>query len=327
LHHIIADGWSMEILYREISCGYEARLRGEYPALPKLVLQYSDYAAWERELLERAGQAHLEYWKKQLDGAPELLRLPIHKPRPSLRSHRGESEDFKLSRELTDKLKKLGRAHGCSTYMTLLTMFQILLARYSGSTDIVVGSPVANRNHGQLENLIGPFINTLAMRTDLSHDPCVIELLQRVREVTLEAHVHQSVPFEVLVKELRPERMLGYNPVVQVVMALHRTPWETLKVSGLGVESLPVPAETAKFDLLLMAWDHGETLYGKWEFSVDLFERASIQKMARHFEQLIKSAIENPAARISELELLSDEEKTLLAENTSVSELADTFAF
>jgi len=321
LHHIIADGWSMEPLYREIASGYEARLRGEDPALPELAFQYADYAVWERELLQGAAfQPHLEYWKKQLHAAPDLLILPIQKARPSVQSHRGDCVEFKLSAELTDRLKKLGRMQGCSAYMTLLAMFQLLLARYSGSTDIVVGSPVANRNHGQLENLIGPFVNTLAMRTDLNGDPSVTELLQRVREVTLEAYLHQAVPFDLLVRELRPERSLSYDPVVQVVMSLHRTPCEILRLSGLCVEPVPLQTRTSKFDLLLQVWDHGETLYGIWEYSTDLFERSSIQRMARHFEQLIRSATDNPNAHISELALLSAEERSFL----KLKERADT---
>src|SRR5689334_4843815 len=220
LHHIIGDGWSLRLLVNEISTLYQAFSSGHRSPLPELKIQYVDYAAWQREWQEKIVAGHLDYWKAQLGGPLSALELPADKARPPVRTHRGTRLPVSFSIEDTDALRQLSRRQGMTLFMTLLAGWQILLWRYTGEADIVVGSPIANRPRRELETLIGFFVNTLALRTNVSGDMTVRETMQRVREVCLDAYAHQDVPFEMLVEELAPERNLSHTPLFQVVMAL-----------------------------------------------------------------------------------------------------------
>ncbi|HEV3049323.1 MAG TPA: condensation domain-containing protein, partial [Longimicrobium sp.] len=213
MHHIVSDEWSMGVLFGELSVLYEAYREGRESPLPELPVQYADYAVWQREhLAGEVLQRHLSYWRERLAGAPELLELPIDRPRPAVRTHRGGTVPVELSPELLERLQALGRSEGATLYMTVLGAFQVLLSKYAGSDDVVVGSPIAGRTRREVEGLIGFFVNTLVLRTDLSGDPGFREVLRRVREVTLGAYAHQDLPFERVVEELQPERGIGQVP-------------------------------------------------------------------------------------------------------------------
>jgi hypothetical protein len=252
MHHIVSDGWSMGVLVKEVAALYSAFSAGQPAALEELPIQYADYAVWQREWLRgEVLERQLSYWREQLAGAPAVLELPSDHPRPAVQSFRGSFEPVVIGAEVTARLKELSRREGVTLFMLLLSAWQVLLSRYTGTTDIVVGTPIANRQRGEVEGLIGYFVNALALRTDLSGDPTFHELLRRVREVALGAYLHQDVPFEKLVEELEPERSLSYNPLFQVVFALENTPDFNLQLPGLSIGGVDAEAETAKFDLRL----------------------------------------------------------------------------
>src|SRR5262249_49607041 len=236
-------------------------------------------------------ETHLAYWRKQLAGAPAVLNLPSDRPRPPIQTFRGGIEPFHLGLELTQQLQKLSRETGVSLFMTLLGAFAALLSRYSGQEDLVIGSPIANRNYRQTEGLIGFFVNILPLRLDLSGDPTFEELLAQVRQVTLEAYTHQDVPLEKLVEELQPERNWSHMPLFQVVLALQNVPMEQLELPGLTLTPLELESHTAKFDLTLALQETAQGLYGVWEYSRDVFEVATIRRMAGHFQTLLAQIV------------------------------------
>jgi uncharacterized protein Usg len=254
-HHIIFDGWSGRVFMRELMSGYAAIKAGQNAALPDLPLQYTDYVVWQRNYLsgERL-QKHLAYWKAKLSGAPATLELPTDFPRPIRQSFRGAKFVITLSSRLARSLKQLSQAEGVTLFMTLLAGFNVLLARHTGQEDIVVGSPIAGRNRVELEQLLGLFVNTLALRTDVSGNPSFRELLGRVRETTLGAYSHEDLPFERIVDELKPERDLSRNPIFQVMFALQNLPGDSANVADLTVTSFANGEKpTSKFDLTLSA--------------------------------------------------------------------------
>ncbi|MFL5539299.1 MAG: condensation domain-containing protein, partial [Longimicrobiaceae bacterium] len=221
MHHIVSDGWSTGVLFRELWALYAAYREGGESPLPELPVQYADYAVWQREQLTgEALDRQLSYWRERLAGAPELLELPTDHPRPAVQTYRGATVPVGLSLELLERLQALGQSEGATLYMTLLGAFQVLLGKYAGSGDVVVGSPIAGRTRGEVEGLIGFFVNTLVLRTDLGGDPSFRKVLRRVREATLGAYEHQEVPFEKLVAELQPERSLSHSPLFQVLFTL-----------------------------------------------------------------------------------------------------------
>ena len=251
MHHIISDGWSTGILVREVAALYEAYIEGRESPLPELEIQYADYAVWQREWLQgEVLEQQLGYWRQQLEELP-VLQLPTDKPRPPVQSHRGRAINFSVPAELTAELKQLSNAEGVTLYMTLLAAFKILLWRYSGQSDVVVGTPIAGRNHLATEELIGLFVNTLVLRTNLSGNPSFSELLDRIREVTLGAYAHQDLPFEKLVEELQPERDMSRSPLFQVMFVLQNASAEILQLPGLEASEVTGGDETAKFDLTL----------------------------------------------------------------------------
>jgi amino acid adenylation domain-containing protein len=317
MHHIVSDGWSMGVLVKEVVALYSAISTGQAAQLAELPIQYADYAVWQREWLRgEVLEQQLEYWRKQLAGAPAVMELPSDHPRPAVQSFRGSYEPVLVAAELTTRLKDLSRREGVTLFMLLLGAWQVLLSRYTGMEDLVVGTPIANRQRGEVEGLIGYFVNALALRTDVSGDPTFRELVRRVREVALGAYLHQDVPFEKLVEELQPERSLSYNPLFQVVFALENTPDFNLQLPRLTISGLDAESETAKFDLRLSMSEIAPELMGTLRYSTDLFDAPAIQKMLRHFKTLLESIAENPDRCISELSLLTDEEKCELLQRT-----------
>jgi acyl transferase domain-containing protein/acyl carrier protein len=302
MHHIISDGWSMGIFIRELSILYEAFSKGLPSPLPELSIQYADFANWQRQWLqEEVLTKQLLYWKKQLTGATPLLKLPASRSRPSVQSYQGASYQFGLSKELTQGLNQLSQKENATLYMTLLAAFMTLLYRYSNQEDIVVGSPIANRDRVEFEGLIGPFLNTLPLRADLSGDPSFRELLLRVREVTLSAYDHKDIPLEKLVQELGLERNLSYSPLFQVWFALQNLPKTVVELSDLTLKALEVANGTVQFDLELFVYEETESLSACFNYSTGLFDATTIYQMASDLEILLMEIILNPDTRLKVL--------------------------
>ena len=311
MHHAISDGWSGGVFVRELIGIYEASSIGRPSPLPELTVQYADFAYWQRQQLQREDfQPQLSYWRTQLSEAPQL-ELPS-RTRSAVRTEQGSVLRFNLPEELVQKLRALSRRNGATLFMTLLASLQVLLSRYSSQTDVSVGTPVANRNSAEIEPLIGCFVNTLVMRTDLSGDPSFRELLERVREVALGGYTHSAVPFERLVAELQPDRDLSRTPLFQVMMVLQNTPQQPLLLGGLHYQIEETDNETAKFDLTVQLTESEEGLDGKWEYSTDLFDTPTMERMVTHFRGLLETVVENEHRHISEIPILTDEEQSQL---------------
>ncbi|MCP6760177.1 MAG: amino acid adenylation domain-containing protein [Fischerella sp. CENA71] len=309
IHHIVCDGWSMDIFRRELFALYTAFCNGESSPLPELPLQYADFAHWQRQWLQgEVLQTQLNYWQKQLADVPPLLELPTDKPRPSVQSFKGQSEFLELNADLTQKLKRLSQESGTTLFMTMIAVFALLLSRYSGQEDIVVGSAIANRNRREIEPLIGFFVNSLALRTNLQGNPTFLELVQRVKQVNLDAYDRQDLPFEKLVDELGLERSLSHHPLFQVAFGLQSGTPEKLEIPGLTLSRFEWENTTTLFDLSLIFRETPQGLTGEWEYATDLFEAETIQRMAEHCEVLLKQIIDNPKQPINTLSLLTEDE-------------------
>jgi amino acid adenylation domain-containing protein len=310
LHHIIADGWSLGILFRELVTLYTASCLGQPSPLPELPIQYADFVLWQRQWLqgERLEQ-QLAYWKQQLHGIPPVLELPTDRPRPAVQSYCGARQSLVFPHPLSDALKALSRREGVTLFMTLLAAFQTLLHRYTGQDDVVVGSPIAGRTRAETEGLIGFFVNTLVFRTDLSGDPSFRKVLGRVRETALGAYAHQDLPFEKLVEELHPERHLSRPPLFQVMFVLQNTPTENLNLPGLIVSPFSIDNGTAKFDVTLSMSEGEDGISGVFEYNTDLFEAATMARMLGHFQTLLAGIVANPEQRLAELLLLTEAER------------------
>jgi amino acid adenylation domain-containing protein len=305
-HHIISDAWSTTVLFRELAQLYEAFSQGRPSPLPALSLQYPDFALWQRQWLQGEVLArHLDYWKRQLAGAPEVLDLPTDRPRPPLQTYEGARHTFTLPGELSAQLQALSQNEGVTLYITLLAAFQILLWRTSGQQDFVLGTPTANRSRAEIEPLIGFFINTLLMRADLAGDPTVHALLARVRTTAVGAYAHQDLPFEQLVEALSPRRDSSRSPLYQVVFSLQNAPRTVYELPGLRLRPLVLRRQTAKVDLALTLQEAGGVLHGWWEYNVDLFEAATIARLHGHLLTLLAAMVAHPGQRISRLPLLS----------------------
>src|SRR5215217_2743367 len=304
LHHIVADGWSMGVLTKELEALYTAHVKGAQATLPELPVQYADYAVWQREWLKgEVLEEQLSWWRARLAGAPEVLEVPTDRPRPAVQGYRGASVAVKLSAELSEKLKRLSRAEGVTLYMTLLAGFQVLLARYSGQWDVVVGSPVSGRTTKEVEGLIGFFVNTLVVRTEASSELTFREMLERVKESVLGAFGHQEVPFEKLVDALQLSRDLSRSPLVQVSFALQSAPSGDLSLPGLTQRAVDLGTRTAKFDLALSVREDAEGMAGYWVFNTDLFDTQTVERLAIHYERLLEAAVAMPEARLDALEM------------------------
>ena len=328
IHHIVADGWSIGVMIREIAALYAAHVENCLPALCDLPIQYADYALWQRGWLKaEALDRQISYWKERLAWAPTALQLPIDRVRPAVQSFRGDSYSFRLSQELSSALVQLGQREGATLFMVLLAAFQLLLGRYSGQEDIVVGCPIAGRRRQELEQLIGFFVNTLVMRADLSGEPSFRELLHRVRRSAIDAYAHQDLPFEKLVEELQPARDLSRQPLFQVMFTLQELALGQLDVAGLRVTQMRPAQQTTKFDLTLFLHPTASGLQGSLEYATDLFERDTIERLVEHFTRLLQEIAADPDRRISELPLLCAEERQrLLVEwnNTAADYVPDT---
>jgi len=312
-HHIISDGWSTGILVQELATLYQAFLAGEPSPLPELPIQYADFAVWQREWLQGDTlNNQLNYWKQQLGGNPPILDLPTDYRRPNKLTYQGATESFVLSESLTNALKTLSQTEGVTLFMTLLAAFKVLLHRYSHQDDIVVGTPIANRNRAEIEGLIGFFVNTLVLRTNLEDNPSFKELLQRVKQVTLGAYSNQDLPFEQLVEELKPERHLNRNPLFDVMFTLQNAPKSELTLPELTLSSIKEESPTAIFDLSLDMFESAFRLEGVLEYSTDLFEPTTMKRFAGHFQALLEAIVAQPETVLSELSLLTAKEKNQL---------------
>ncbi|HEX8903809.1 MAG TPA: condensation domain-containing protein, partial [Longimicrobiaceae bacterium] len=318
MHHIVSDGWSLEVFFRELSALYTAYREGRESPLPELAVQYADYAVWQREHLRgEVLERHLSYWRERLAGAPELLELPTDHPRPAVQTYRGATVPVELSLALLERLQALGRSEGATLYMVLLGAFQVLLSKYSGSEDIVVGSPIAGRTRKEIEELIGFFVNSMVLRTDLSGDPSFREVLRRAREVTLGAYAHQEVPFEKLVEELQPERSLSHAPLFQVMFSLQNAVDRGVALPGLEVSGVEAELASAKFDLSLMVKATAQGLRVGLNYSTDLFERGTVDRMLGHLQRVLEQVAADADVRLSELELLGEAERARVLEESN----------
>jgi amino acid adenylation domain-containing protein len=319
MHHVVSDGWSMDVLQGEMSALYAAFRAGGEASLPELPVQYADYAVWQRtHLAGEALERQLAYWKRQLAGAPELLELPADHPRPASPSFRGGSVPVQVPSAVLDRLQALGRGEGATLFMVLLGAFQLLLARYSGTADVVVGSPIAGRTRREVEGLIGFFVNTLVLRTELDGDPPFREVLRRVRETTLGAYEHQDVPFEKLVAELQPERSLSHSPLFQVTFTLDRADGTeagaAADAQGVRVGAADVGLGAAKFDLMLGLEATARGLRGELVYATDLFDRATVERMAGHLARVLEHVAADADVRLSRVELMAPAERAALVD-------------
>ncbi|AGP35405.1 hypothetical protein SCE1572_13250 [Sorangium cellulosum So0157-2] len=313
VHHILCDGWSMGVFLAELSALYAALSAGRPSPLPELPIQPADHALWQRrwvsgDLLE----SQLAYWRRQLGGALPALELPTDRARRAVQSYAGASLPVELPGALCTALRDLCRRQGVTLFMTLLAAFKVLLSRYAGQDDIVVGTPIAGRTQRETEGLIGLFANTLVLRTDLSGEPTFVELLRRVREVTLDAYAHQDAPFERLVEELASARDLSRSPLFQVVFVFQNMPLPALSLGDVSLSLLPVESTTAKFDLTLSLQETDGVIRGELEYSTDLFDAGTIARMAGHLQTLLEGLAEGPERRIGELGLLTAAERRQL---------------
>ncbi len=309
-HHIVSDGWSIGVLVREVAALYESLQAGQEPRLPALPIQYADYAVWQREWLKGEPlQEQVDWWKKHLAGAPHALELPTDRPRPPVQSSRGASLPVHLPAPLTEPLRALCQREGATPFMALLATFQLLLSRHSGQEDVLVGTPIANRTQGETEPLIGFFVNTLAMRARVRGHESFRALLAQVRASTLSAFEHQHLPFEKLVEELHPPRDLSRTPIVQVLFALQNAPASEPRLPGLALQTLPTGSASSKYDLELYLSEAPDGLRGSFVYNTDLFERATVERLAGHLQVLVEALTTQPDAPVSALPLLTGAER------------------
>ncbi|MFB8789748.1 MAG: condensation domain-containing protein [Potamolinea sp.] len=310
IHHIVFDGWSIG----DIDSGVvPLSIKPFYQENPvpylELPIQYTDFAVWQRQWLTgEVLEKQLDYWKQQLAGAPEVLALPIDRPRQAVQAFRGATVSFLLPNSLSEALKALSKRTGVTLFMTVYAAFVTLLYRYTGSDDIVVGTPTANRNRPEIEGLIGFFVNTLVLRTDLSDNPIFEDVLSRVQDVVLGAYAHQDLPFEKLVEQLQPERSLSYTPLVQVMLGF-AVPRAQMQMAGLTVSPVAVETVRSKFDLSLIFDSTDSGLIGEWEYNTDLFDASTITRMTGHFQTLLEAVVANPQQTISSLPLITEQER------------------
>uniref|UniRef100_UPI001F57A0B8 non-ribosomal peptide synthetase n=1 Tax=Bacillus cereus group sp. BfR-BA-01381 TaxID=2920325 RepID=UPI001F57A0B8 len=315
MHHIISDGWSTGIFTKELSILYEDFSNQRSSSLPELPIQYADFAVWQREWLQgEVLEKQLSYWKKQLNGDLPILNLPTDRPRSAKQTYKGAFIDFALSKDLAEKVRNLSQQEGVTEFMTLLAVFKTLIYRYTGQEDILVGSPIANRNYEEIENLIGFFVNTLVIRTPINGNMKFRELLANIREESLESYSHQDFPFEKLVEVLQPNRDMSTSPIFQVMFVLQNASMKNLEMSGIKIEQLEIHSGTSKFDLTLSMMEEETILSGSIEYNTELFNQDTIEKMIEHFTLLLEGIVENPNQCLIELPLLTDYEQQMLLE-------------
>src|SRR6185295_15767463 len=309
VHHIASDGWSVGILVREFTQLYEAYVEGREAGLEELGVQYADYAVWQRGWLSgKVLEEQMSYWRTELDGL-DPLELPTDHPRPLVSTHRGARVEFALNRQLSEQLRAVSQREGVTKFMTLLAGFQLVLGRYSGQEDVVVGTDVANRRRVETEGLIGFFINQLVIRTRLEGNLTVRKLLRNVREVALGAYAHQDLPFEKLVEELAPPRYLSRTPLFEVKLVLQNAPGEVVAIRGLKLVPFENEYLNAKFDLMFFLEERGGVIEGTLEYATDLFDRSSMERLVRHYERALEFVAGGAEQELKKLVLLSEEER------------------
>ncbi len=310
MHHIISDGASLSIFIKELAVLYQAFLHKQPNPLPELPVQYFDFAQWQRSFLdgEKLNQ-QLDYWKETLSGAPPLIQLPTDRPRPRVQTFHGSRAYFEIPVEISAALKKFSLKQKSTLFITLLTAFKIFLSRYSRQEDIVVGIPIAGRNRSETEALIGFFVNTLILRSDLSGAPAFTEAMTRVQEVVQQAYAHQDVPFEKIVDALNLERNLSDTPIFQVMFAFQEAPQKSYEMEGISISPLEMDSGSAKFDMTLSVVEDRSTIRAMWEYNTDLFDAATISAFIEHFQNLLKAISEQPEQKITRLALLSKQEE------------------
>ncbi|HCF52247.1 MAG TPA: non-ribosomal peptide synthetase, partial [Bacillus sp. (in: Bacteria)] len=324
MHHIISDGWSMGILLEEWMAFYEGALTGKTVELKELSIQYADFVMWQKEWQkEESLNQHLQYWKEELSGELPVLQLPMDRPRPAVQTHRGASQSLIVANSLQEKLKDLSLQEGCTLFMTLMAAYQSFLSRYTGQDDIIVGSPIANRNVKEIEGLIGFFANTLVYRADFSGNPTFQELLSQVRKKALKAFEYQDIPFEKVVESVKPERNTSHSPIFQTMFTLQNTKQEFLQLSERQMELMKSHASVAKFDLSLFASETEEGLSLTFEYNTDLFNDTTIERMASHFKHWLNQIVSHPRCILSELNMLSKVEYKQLLEEWNESAVID----
>ncbi len=327
MHHIVSDGWSVNVFIKELAALYAAFAAGTATpeaALPPLPIQYADFALWQRQWFAEQGhgtgelrslsslQQELAYWTEQLKGLPPLLELPTDRPRPAAQTLNGERFTFTLGAELTAKLRTLARGEGATMFMTLLAAFQTLLMRYTGQEDIAVGTPIAGRNRPEIADLIGFFVNTLVMRGDLTGNPTFRQLLKRTQATAIKAYENQDVPFEMLVEALEPQRDMSHTPLFQAMFALQDAPLQAMKAPGLTLSPMQPDTKTAKFDLMLNIVERSDALRCALEYNTDLFDRSTAVRAAEHLRLLLEAIVADPDRSVAALPMLTEEEKRML---------------
>ena len=323
IHHIVTDGWSVNVLMREVVLLYTAFAAGRPSPLPEPPVQYADYAAWQRERLRGdllAGE--LDYWRSRVGDGKAGVELPLDHPRPPVQNFLGESLSFQLPAEFADALRELSRAESVTLFQTLAAALKIVLFRYTGDTDVVIGTPVANRGLPEVENLIGFFVNTLVLTTDLSGDPDFREVLRRVGETTNGAYAHQEVPFELLVRELRPERELSMNPLFQVALVLQNAPLQGDKTGTILDSAEEIRTGTSKFDLWIQFIQRDGRLDAEVEFNSQIFERGTIERFLDSYRTLLRHAVADPGRAISALPVLTEQQRRHVLADFNATELA-----
>ncbi|MEZ5671607.1 MAG: condensation domain-containing protein [Thiotrichaceae bacterium] len=311
IHHIVADGWSLGILFKELEKLYQT------PALdlPKLSIQYADFTLWQRQYLQNdALNQQINYWKQQLAGAAPTLTLPTDYPRPAVQTFNGARLFFNFPKILLDNLKKLSQQAGTTLFMTLLAGFYLLLHRYTGQEDIVLGTPIAGRNRAETEDLIGFFVNTLALRVQLQPHNDFLQLLAKVKQVALDAYHYQDLPFEILIEQLHPERNLNFSPLFQVMFAFQNVPTQDLKLAEITATPLIIKQVAAKFDLMLFLEETNTGLSGIVEYNTDLFAEATLQRLVGHLHTLLEAVVTDPLQKISYIPIITTEEQQLFAQ-------------
>ncbi|MBJ7312355.1 non-ribosomal peptide synthase/polyketide synthase [Rugamonas sp. CCM 8940] len=310
-HHIITDGWSNGLLVREVSTLYTAFSTGGSDPLAPLAIQYADYAQWQRNWLQgETLQRQVAYWKQHLSGAPELLALPTDRARPAVQQYAGANLGFSLPADLSEGLRQLGARHGTTLFMTLLTAWGILMSRLSGQADVVVGSPVANRQRSEIENLIGFFVNTLALRINTEGAPTVAQLLERVKGITLDGYAHQDIPFEQVVEAVKPQRSMSHSPLFQTLLSLNNAPVaQELALPGVRLSSLPQEHAMAQFDLALSMSEANGRIFGSLIYSCALFDAASMHGLLARFERVLRAMVADAQQGVEHLDLLAADER------------------
>ena len=310
IHHIVSDGWTTGVIQNELFTLYEAFCAGRSSPLAELPIQYADYCWWQRDFLQgEALQQQLEYWRKNMQGAPAALDLPTDRPRLAVQGVQGGFLTSIWPAEFSSALKAFSRREGVTLFMTLLSAFEVLLARYSGQRDLAIGTPIAGRTRVETEPLVGLFLNTLPLRANLSGDPTVRQVLQGARETSLQAYANQDVPFEKLVEELQPERDLSRSPLFQVMFILHNAPFRIQTASGLTFGPLDLTTHFSKFDLTMIGLEYGDELRIGLEFNTELFDSSTIERMGQHLRNLLAAMMENPEAKVFELPLMQESER------------------